>query len=41
MKEVVEGYECGIRIEGRDDIQKGDIIETFAIQKVARKLTKK
>jgi translation initiation factor IF-2 len=41
VKEVVEGYECGIRIEGRDDIQKGDIIETFAIQKVARKLSKK
>jgi translation initiation factor IF-2 len=40
-KEVVEGYECGIKIAGHDDIRKGDIIEAFAVQKVARKLEKK
>jgi translation initiation factor IF-2 len=41
VKEVVEGYECGIKIAGHDDIQKGDIIESFAVQKVARKLEKR
>ncbi len=41
VKEVVEGYECGIKIAGHDDIRKGDIIESFAVQKVARKLEKK
>ncbi len=41
VKEVVEGYECGIKIAGHDDIRKGDIIESFVIQKVARKLEKK
>jgi translation initiation factor IF-2 len=41
VKEVVEGYECGIKISGHDDVRKGDQIEGFAIQKVARKLEKK
>jgi translation initiation factor IF-2 len=41
VKEVVEGYECGIKIAGHDDVRKGDIIEAFAVQKVARKLEKK
>jgi translation initiation factor IF-2 len=37
----VEGYECGIKIAGHDDVRKGDIIESFGVQKVARKLEKK
>ena len=41
VKEVVEGYECGIKVAGHDDVRKGDIIEAFAIQKIARKLEKK
>jgi translation initiation factor IF-2 len=41
VKEVVEGYECGIKIASHDDVRKGDVIEGFAIQKVARKLEKK
>ena len=41
VKEVEKGYECGIKIAGHDDIRKGDIIEAFAIEKVARKLEKK
>ncbi len=41
VKEVAEGYECGIKIAGHDDVRKNDIIEAFAIQKVARKLEKK
>ncbi|MBI3858567.1 MAG: hypothetical protein HY293_23015 [Planctomycetes bacterium] len=41
VKEVVEGYECGIKIAGHDDIRKNDVIEGFAIEKVARKLEKR
>jgi translation initiation factor IF-2 len=41
VKEVVEGYECGIRLAGHDDLRKNDVLESFIIQKVARKLEKK
>ncbi|HLF93314.1 MAG TPA: translation initiation factor IF-2, partial [Planctomycetota bacterium] len=41
VKEVEKGYECGIKIAGHDDIRKGDIIESFSVEKVARKLEKK
>jgi translation initiation factor IF-2 len=41
VKEVVEGYECGIKIAGHDDVRPKDVIEAFAIEKVARKLEKK
>jgi translation initiation factor IF-2 len=40
VKEVAEGFECGIKVAGHDDVRKGDIIEAFAIQKIARKLEK-
>ncbi|RJP18861.1 MAG: translation initiation factor IF-2 [Deltaproteobacteria bacterium] len=35
VKEVVEGYECGLGIENFNDIQVGDHIEAFVIEKVA------
>jgi translation initiation factor IF-2 len=38
VKEVRSGMECGIRLEGFDDIKVGDVIETFEIIKVARTL---
>ena len=41
VKEVAEGYECGIKVAGHDDIRKGDVLEAFTIQKIARKLEKK
>ena len=31
-KEVVNGFECGIGIDGYKDIQVGDIIESFIIE---------
>jgi len=34
VKEVKTGYECGIGIEGYQDIQDGDIIEVFKIEEV-------
>lgn len=38
VREVQAGYECGIGIENYNDIKVGDIIEAFAIEKVAAKL---
>ena len=32
VNEVREGYECGIRVEGFDNIQVGDIIEAYKIE---------
>lgn len=38
VKEVRAGLECGIRLEGFDDLHAGDIIETYEIVKTARTL---
>ena len=37
-REVQEGIECGILLEGSIDIQVGDLLEAWEIKKVARKL---
>lgn len=38
VKEVAEGFECGITLAGFDQILEGDIIEAYDIEKIARKL---
>jgi len=38
VREVQKGLECGIKIEGFDDVRVGDQIETYRIEEVARKL---
>ncbi len=38
VKEVAEGFECGITLSGFNEVQAGDIIEAFEIEKIARKL---
>jgi len=38
VKEVASGFECGISLEGRDDVRVGDMIEAFAIEELARTL---
>jgi translation initiation factor IF-2 len=38
VNEVRAGLECGIRIEGFNDMQPGDLIECFTTEKVAPKL---
>ncbi|MHC5053714.1 MAG: translation initiation factor IF-2 [Planctomycetota bacterium] len=38
VREVREGFECGIRIEGFDDVKVGDQIEAYRIEQVARTL---
>jgi len=38
VREVQNGYECGIALEKYNDIQVGDVVECFEVQEVARKL---
>ncbi len=38
VKEVPAGYECGLRIEGFQDIKVGDIIEAFEVKEVKQEL---
>ena len=38
MSEVKKGYECGIKIAKFNDLQVGDIIESYEIQEIKRKL---
>lgn len=38
VKEVNQGYECGIGIENYNDIKEGDVIETFVNEAVKREL---
>ena len=38
-REVAAGYECGIGIEGFDDIQVGDQLEVIEVVEIARKLS--
>jgi translation initiation factor IF-2 len=35
-KEVAAGYECGLHLDGFDDMHEGDIIEAYEIKEVAR-----
>jgi len=37
-REVAAGYECGIGLEGYNDLKVGDIIECYTVVKVAREL---
>jgi len=36
QREVAAGFECGIGIEGFQDIKEGDLIQAFEVQEVAR-----
>ncbi len=38
VKEVQEGYECGMSLENYNDIQKGDVIECFEMEEIAATL---
>jgi len=38
VKEVAQGYECGIGIEGYQNIEEGDVIEAYEVREVARSL---
>jgi translation initiation factor IF-2 len=34
VKEVTSGFECGIGLEGTNDIREGDVIEAFTIEEI-------
>jgi translation initiation factor IF-2 len=38
VREVKEGFECGMSIAGYGDIRQGDVIEAYEVQEVARSL---
>lgn len=38
VKEVLSGYDCGLNIDGFNDIKTGDIIEAYQIVQIKRKL---
>lgn len=39
VKEVVQGYECGLAVEKFNEILEGDIIEAFTIETIKRQLS--
>jgi translation initiation factor IF-2 len=38
VREVAEGFECGISLENFQDVHEGDIIEAYEVREVARQL---
>lgn len=36
VREVREGYECGIKLSGFNDLKEGDILEVYKVEEVAR-----
>jgi translation initiation factor IF-2 len=39
VKEVAQGFECGIGLDGYNDLKTGDVIEAFTIETLARTLS--
>jgi translation initiation factor IF-2 len=38
VREVKDGYECGISLENWEDIQEGDVLECYEVRQVERTL---
>jgi translation initiation factor IF-2 len=38
VREVAEGFECGIGLEDFQDVKEGDVIEAYEVREVARSL---
>ena len=38
VREVKEGFDCGIGLEGENDLKEGDIVEFFEIEEVKQTL---
>jgi translation initiation factor IF-2 len=39
VRDVREGFECGIRLEGFNDVKEGDLLESYRIDEIKRTLT--
>ena len=38
VREVQNGYECGIAFENYNDIKQGDVIECYEVEEIQREL---
>jgi translation initiation factor IF-2 len=38
VKEVATGYDCGLNIDGFNDVKIGDIVEAYTVIEIKRKL---
>ena len=38
VKEVLSGMDCGLNIQGYNDIKVGDVVEAYTIEEIKRKL---
>jgi translation initiation factor IF-2 len=38
VREVAEGFECGVGLENFQDVKEGDVLETYEVREVARSL---
>jgi translation initiation factor IF-2 len=36
VREVEEGFECGILLEGFNDVKEGDVLEVYEVRQVER-----
>ena len=36
VKEVLQGYECGLSLENFQDIKQGDVVEPFIMEEISR-----
>jgi len=36
VREVAEGFECGIRLDGFNDVKEGDVLEIFETREIER-----
>jgi translation initiation factor IF-2 len=36
VREVAEGFECGLHLAGFDDVKEGDVLEVFEVRQVER-----
>ena len=36
VREVTEGFECGIHLEGYEDVKEGDVLEVYEVREVER-----
>jgi translation initiation factor IF-2 len=38
VREVQDGYECGILLDGFNDLKEGDVLEAYETREVAREV---
>jgi translation initiation factor IF-2 len=38
VREVQEGFECGIGLENFQDVKEGDVLEAYEVREIARSL---